>query len=146
VPPGIDWAMLVAFSRGKLEKIRDTPLYRKYAGLLAGKDVVRGNIANDRMFYVLDRFFAGDITDAALIECLSTLQLGKQYAALTEKACSRITVLTEQVLSEADRQRIAVESAANREQGIQSANEICKQHRRDGRFFDELLSPLGESV
>ncbi|GHV55249.1 hypothetical protein AGMMS49579_17620 [Spirochaetia bacterium] len=145
VPPGIDWAMLVAFSRGKLEKIRNTPLYKKYEGLLAGKDAVRGNIANDRMFYVLDRFFAGDITDTALIECLSTLQLGKQYAALTEKACSHITIVTEQVLSEADRQRIEVESTANRERGIQSANEICKQYRRDGQFFDELLAQ-GDSI
>jgi len=43
-------------------------------------------IADDRMFVVLDRFFAGEITDIALIGNLSVLNPGKQYAALTNRA------------------------------------------------------------
>ena len=39
------------------------------------------------MFVVLDRFFKGEITDEALIHSHSALKLGKQYVALTEKAC-----------------------------------------------------------
>jgi hypothetical protein len=97
------------------------------------------------MFYVLDRFFAGDITDTGLIECLSSLQLGKQYAALTQKACSQIAIVEKIPVLEIVRLCMQKTSAKNREIGIQTANEICKQHRRDGRFFDEILSQ-GEVV
>ena len=62
-----------------------------------------GYIANDRMFVVLDRFFNGEITDMALMHSLSALKLGKQYVALTEKACEKIEILDEHRLTEDDR-------------------------------------------
>ena len=77
-----------------------------------------GYIANDRMFVVLDRFFNGEITDLALINSLSALKLGKQYVALTEKACNQIKILDEQHISEEDRESLKMESEANRSKGI----------------------------
>ena len=87
----------------------------------------------------LDRFFNGEITDLALVNSLSALQLGKQYLALTEKACKNITILDEQELSEADRKELKRESETNRLKGIEMAEEICRTYRREGRFFDEIL-------
>jgi transcriptional regulator with XRE-family HTH domain len=142
IPAGIEWAMVIAYSRGKLESIKGAPFYQKYAKMLSSYDIVCGTIANDRMFYVLDRFFAGDITDTGLIECLSSLQLGKQYAALTQKACSQITILEKIPVPEIVRLCMQERGLKNREMGIQNANEICRQHRRDGRFFDEILGGL----
>ena len=101
--------------------------------------MIIGYIANDRMFVVLDRFFNGEITDTALINSLSALKLGKQYAALTEKACKKIKILDEQVLTENDRDKLKQESEANRSKGIAMADEICRKYRREGRFFDEIL-------
>ena len=43
--------------------------------MLENVDVVIGSIANDRMFYVLDNLFLGNITDTALVNSLSALQL-----------------------------------------------------------------------
>ncbi len=101
--------------------------------------MIIGYIANDRMFVVLDRFFNGEITDIALINSLSALKLGKQYAALTEKACRQITILDEQKLSKDDLAVLKQESEANRSKGIAMAEEICRKYRREGRFFDEIL-------
>ena len=56
----IDWAMLVAFYRGRMDKIKGTSFYEKYSTFDSGKDLVIGSIANDRMFYVLDNFFQGN--------------------------------------------------------------------------------------
>ena len=98
-----------------------------------------GYIANDRMFVVLDRFFNGEITDLALINSLSALKLGKQYVALTEKACRQIIVIEEKELSEEEREKLKEQSEANRLKGITLADEICKKYRREGRFFDEIL-------
>ncbi len=139
VEVGIDWALLVAYNRGKMESVKNSSIYNRFANLSEDYDMIAGYIANDRMFVVLDRFFNGEITDLALINSLSALKLGKQYAALTEKACQKIKILDEHELSENDRDKLKKESEANRSKGIEMANEICRKYRREGRFFDEIL-------
>ena len=135
----LDWAMLVAFHRGRMDKIKGTAFYEKYSHIDAGKDLVVGSIANDRMFYVLDNFFMGNITDMALVNSLSALKLGKQYVATTEKACIAVRVEREIPLSMMERRFLQDESEANRQKGIALANDICKNYRREGNFFDEIL-------
>ena len=135
----LDWAMLVAFHRGRMDKIKGTAFYEKYSCMDAGKDLVIGSIANDRMFYVLDNFFMGNITDMALVNSLSALKLGKQYVATTEKACAAVRIEREIPLSMMERRFLQDESEANRQKGIALANDICKNYRREGNFFDEIL-------
>ena len=135
----LDWAMLVAFHRGRMDKIKGTAFYEKYSRMDAGKDLVIGSIANDRMFYVLDNFFMGNITDMALVNSLSALKLGKQYVATTEKACIAVRIEREIPLSMMERRFLQDESEANRQKGIALANDICKNYRREGNFFDEIL-------
>ncbi len=139
VEVGLDWALLVAYHRGKMESVKHSTLYNRFANLSKNCDIIIGYIANDRMFVVLDRFFNGEITDMALINSLSALKLGKQYVALTEKACEKIKILDEQVLTENDRYKLKQESETNRFKGIAKADEICRKYRREGRFFDEIL-------
>ena len=136
---GIDWALLVAYNRGKMESVKGTAIYNRITEMADGCDMLIGFIANDRMFVVLDRFFKGEITDEALIHSLSALKLGKQYVALTTKACKQIKIVEEKALTEADRKALRVESEDHRSRGIALADEICRQYRREGRFFDEIL-------
>lgn len=136
---GLEWALLVAYNRGKMETVKGSAIYNRFAAMKKDYDVISGYIANDRMFVVLDRFFNGDITDLALINSLSALKLGKQYVALTDKACRQIQIVDEQSVSEADRKLLKQISEANRAQGISLAEKICRQYRRTGRFFDEIL-------
>ena len=136
---GIDWALLVAYNRGKTDSVKGTAIYNRIAEMADGCDMLIGFTANDRMFVVLDRFFKGEITDEALIHSLSALKLGKQYVALTEKACKQITIVKGKALTDADRETLRIESEDNRSKGIALADEICRQYRREGRFFDEIL-------
>jgi Predicted transcriptional regulator len=140
VSPDIEWAMLVAFHRGKMDVAVGTELYARYKAMSDGYDIVVGSIANDRMFYVLDNFFLGNITDKALVMSLSALQLGQQYVAITEKACQHIRIETEIQLSYLERVFLRDMSESNRMKGIRLANEICRDYRREGRFFDEILN------
>lgn len=139
VEVGIDWALLVAYNRGKMDSAKGTAIYNRIAEMADGCDMLIGFIANDRMFVVLDRFFKGEITDEALIHSLSALKLGKQYVALTEKACKQIEIVEEKALTDADRETLRTLSEDNRSKGIALAEEICRQYRREGRFFDEIL-------
>lgn len=136
---GIDWALLVAYNRGKMESAKGTVVYNRIAEMANECDMIIGFIANDRMFVVLDRFFNGEITDAALINSLSALKLGKQYVALTERACKQIKIVEEKILSNEERENLKYTSEENRTNGIALANEICLKYRREGLFFDEII-------
>ena len=135
----IKWAMAVAYNRGKMEQIKQTELYHKYRTMMADKDFIIGSIANDRMFYVIDNFFVGNITDEALVKSLSALGLGKQYVAVSQKGCDAVRVEAEITLSYIERLAIKKISEENRLKGVSLANDICKSYRRDGKFFDEIL-------
>ena len=143
VKPDLEWAMLVAYNRGKMDEVRGTSLYEHYAAMSNGYDVVVGSIANDRMFYVLDNFFLGNITDKALVMSLSALQVGKQYVAITEKACKQVKIEAEVELSQLERVFLRDLSESNRVKGVNLANEICRDYRREGQFFDEILREDG---
>ena len=146
VPADIEWAMIVAYHRGRMEKINGTPFYNKYRDLTADKDLIIGSIANDRMFYVIDNFFIGNITDAAIVNSLSALQLGKQYVAVTQKGCDNVRIECEVPLSYLERLVIKDVAEENRARGISLANDICKNYRREGKFFDEILDEAMNEV
>lgn len=139
VPADIDWAMLVAYHRGKMEKINGTPFYNQYRAMTLNKDLIIGSIANDRMFFVIDNFFVGNVTDMALINSLSALQLGNQYVAVSQKGCDAVHIEAEVELSYLERLFMKEVAEENRARGISLANDICKNYRREGMFFDEIL-------
>lgn len=139
IPADIDWAMIVAYNRGRMDRIKGSKFYEKYSAMTSGKDLAIGSIADDRMFFVIDNFFLENITDVALVNSLSALQLGKQYVALTQKACNSIKVEKEIELTFFEKKVLRKVSEGNRQKGIELANEICKSHRREGKFFDEIL-------
>ena len=136
---GMDWAMLIAYYRKELESAKGTPIYEKYAHVADGYDVIIGYIANDRMYTELSRFFNRTLTDVALINCLSALDLGKQYVAVSEKACKQIKVLKEYPLSQLELALLKDMSAERRKEGIALAEEIEIKYRREGKYFDEIL-------
>ena len=136
---GIDWAMLIAYYRKEMESAKGTPIYEKYAHMADGYDVIIGYIANDRMYTELSRFFNRTLTDVALINCLSALDLGKQYVAISEKACKQIKILKEEPLSGLELSLLKDMSAERRKEGIALAEEIEVKYRREGKFFDEIL-------
>lgn len=139
VPADLEWAMIVAYHRGRMEKIKGTPFYSKYQEMAKDKDLIIGSIANDRMFFVIDNFFIGNITDAALINSLSALEIGKQYVAVTRKGCDAVRIEKEIPISYLEKLFMKEVSEANRVKGSSLANDICRNYRREGLFFDEIL-------
>lgn len=135
----MDWAMMIAYYRKQMEKVKGTGIYEKYAHFADGYDVIVGYIADDRMYTELARFFNGTITDTALLKCLSVLDLGKQYVAVTQKACDQIRIVEEHDLHLLERLALQDKSVARRAEGIALADEVVKQYRREGQFFDEIL-------
>ena len=141
----LTWALVVAFNRGKMESLRGSRLHEDLDELQKGKDVIAGLIANDRMFYMLDAFFRGDITDRALVAALSALKLGRQYVAKTPEACARIQIVSCHRLEQVERDQLAQVNEVQRRDGISLAERIRREHRRDnGLYFDEILERFRE--
>ncbi len=136
---GMDWAMLIAYYRKEMEKAKGTAIYEKYAKMAEGYDVIVGYIANDRMYTELSRFFNRTLTDVALINCLSALDIGKQYVAISEKACKQIKIVSEQPVSYLEMAMLKDMSVTRRKEGVALAEEIEVKYRREGKFFDEIL-------
>ena len=136
---GLEWALLIAYYRKEMESAVGTEIYEKYANFASGYDVIIGYIANDRMYTELSRFFNKTLTDTALIRCLSALDLGKQYVAITEEACKQIKILKEESLSQLELAILRDMSVERRKEGIALADEIEVKYRREGKFFDEIL-------
>lgn len=75
--------------------------------------------------------------------CLSALQSGEQYVAITEKACKHVKIETEFELSQLERIFLRDLSESKRVKGVNLANEICIDYCREGQFFDEILRGPG---
>ena len=114
---------------------------KRFIQFTLGHDVITGPIADDCMYYVLDEFFNGRITDHALMLCLSALDLGIQWVAKTQKACDNVVIIGSNYLSEDDRSRMIRISRKNRELGKARADAIIRANRRNpiGKFFDEYV-------
>lgn len=139
VEVGLDWAMLIAYFRGYMNGEEKTSIYEKYSHMADGYDVIVGYIANDRMYQVLTDFFERRITDTALTASLSALKLGKQYVAITQKACNQIQIIEEKSLCRLELLALKDRSEVRRREGISLAERCVIEHRRDGRYFDEIL-------
>jgi len=135
----MDWAMIIAYYRKQMENASGTAIYEKYAHFLDGYDLVIGYIANDRMYTELTNFFEGNITDVALLKCLSALDLGMQYVALTTKACKQMKILSERTIEPLELSVLQDMSAKRRKEGVELADNIVKKYRREGKYFDEIL-------
>lgn len=145
IPADLEWAMIIAYNRGKMESIKGTDVYEKYRHICENKDILIGSIANDRMFFVLDNFFQGNITNLSLIKSLSALQPGRQYVAVTQQGCDAVRIEKEIPISYLEGKFLQDISEENRTKGISMANDICRNYRREGLFFDEIMDQAKEA-
>ncbi|MCI8331133.1 MAG: DUF3990 domain-containing protein [Bacilli bacterium] len=135
----LDWALFIAYNRGKMDSIKNTKIYNYYKSFKKKYDLIIGYIANDKLFMTLDKFFNGEITDQALINCLSALKIGRQYVAISKKACEQIIISKEEIITTEEKIKLKIESEKNRTKAVKTTEKIIKEYRRSGKYFDEIL-------
>ena len=140
--PNEDWALFVAFNRGKLEAYRDKSFYERFRRMRDEADVIFGKIANDKMFTVLNMFFRGLIGVTALVKAMAAINIGNQYCAKTARACAQISIADEKRFSPHECEILKDRCLRQRTRGSLEAERICKQNRREGESFDETLERL----
>ena len=142
--PDLDWALFVAFNRGRMERYAATPFYRRYQEIRETADAIYGKIANDRIYYVLNRFFDRLFTDAVMLESLKALNLGNQFCAVTPRACSAVSIVDSRPVEAAERATLREKAHRQRQLAIERTSDIVTARRREGLFFDEILERLAK--
>ena len=134
-----DWAMFVAYNRGFLEDYRQSDYYGELKRVREESDVIFGRIANDRIFAAMRLFFDGLIGVPALVKCMSVLNVGNQYCAVSREAFSRIAVVSEKRFSPQECELFRARSERQRRRAAAAADEICVSMRREGEGFADLV-------
>ena len=142
---GLDWALFVAFCRGLIpDRFLETPFARRYREIQGGYDLIRGKIANDRIFNTVQAFFRGELTDVALVRSLQALNLGDQVCAKTVAACARVTIVDSRTLSPVECEGLQIKAENQRQAAIRETDRIRVQYRREGAYFDEILERMAK--
>lgn len=143
------WALFVAYNRGAMSGYADTPLFGKLAALADGVDLIRGRIANDRVFQAVQMFFEHTITLETLGEVLKVANLGNQVCAVSERACERIRIVDTHELSAAECAGLRLKSENQRTRARELTDRLIDSRRRmPGVYFDELCEQYrsGEGI
>ena len=142
---GLDWAYFVLYNRGRLESVKRSNFYRKYAIMGEGKDFIVGPIADDNMARVIAAFTNNQITDKALLASLKSIDYGTQFVAKTSKACSVVKILSEKAMEDDEVFPLLAQNAELRQEGAFAAEQMIRKYRREGKFFDEILESIQSS-
>lgn len=140
----IEWSMFIAYNRGVLQPQTYPELKSLFAkfSYINSRDAIIGLIADDRLYYVLDRFFDDALALEGLVECLKLLKLGQQVVLKTEKACLLSQVTSQCVLTDLECQKLIMERKQSLSQVESLVMSIHRKHLR-GTYFSQLLKEWG---
>lgn len=135
----LDWILAIAINRGKLERYKDTSLYKRIVNTINDCDVIIAPIADNRMFTIIDDFVNFTITTEQAMHAIKDLSLGKQIIFKTRKALTHIKIL-ERLYVTKDEKKHAL---AGKIQKIQDASNYIVQeyekHIRQGKYIKEVF-------
>lgn len=134
-----DWLHTVLACRKRVKEFSDLDIAKEALSRLKEYDLVIGPIADDQMNEAMKAFTNGALTDEGLKYCLQKVQYGDQYVALTDFACSKIEVISEQEMFDREIDDIRKYNKRKLEESRNTVDVAIRQYRRVGNFLDEII-------
>ena len=100
----IEWMSYILYSRGYYQSLSSNQL-RKIKELdseLPSYDILKGEIADDRLFQMINLLKIGNINAKQFIICISSMRLGTQYKLQSNKAIEQCKFKSCRVLTDVD--------------------------------------------
>lgn len=139
-----DWVYFVLYNRGKLEDMRGTAFYEKYAHLSDGKDFIIGPIADDVYGRCVDDFCEGRITDWTFKQMIDCFDYGTQIVAKSQKACDCLECISERAMTKDERKNIYEQRKMSKKERfkyyIEKVAELNKE--RKGEYISEIKARI----
>lgn len=133
------WIDIILANRRKVPDFNKLEYSKKLIALCNNYDIIIGPIADDSMTKVMNYFRQNLITDKVLCECVKTVNLGTQYVAKNDFACSKIEILNCKEVTE----DMAIE--AKEYENIKRINsksiikDLVRNHRTEGLYLDQII-------
>lgn len=133
------WVYTVLACRKKVKEFSDLIIAQTILECLNNYDIAIGPIADDQMNEAMNAFTNGALTDAGLKYCLQKVKYGDQFVALTNFACSKIEIITEERITEEEKTEIRRFNAQKLKESRNTVNDARYQYRRIGYYIDEII-------
>ena len=134
-----EWMLAVAYYRGTLDKYKDTHLIKEIINKIEAVDYLIAPIADNRMFSIIDRFIAGEISDEQCIHSLDATNLGKQYVFLTTKATSQIKIFERCYICKKERDNNKIKRSDDLAFSDNKVKKAMINYRGKGKYIEELF-------
>lgn len=140
---GAAWLSFICWNRQWFSEKAEKCLSRIFSPLLE-RDVIIGEIADDRMQQALAEFREQNITDAGLSACLKAARLGTQYVLKTERACDALKTIRKINLSPEERKKILNRAFSRYNENMRILRETKIKQIRRGLYFTEIQEAIEE--
>ena len=136
----IEWMILVAYFRGKIDEYRGSKALKKALKRIEGVDLIIAPIADNTMYSIINEFIEGSITDEQCINCLSANRLGKQYVFLNDAVMdNHLKPLRQAYLCEEEKRYYETEKIEETSIGKTKVILAKRQFAGVGKYIEELL-------
>ena len=135
----LEWMLLIAINRGKLEKYNNSSLYKQIIKKYSEFDVIIAPIADNRMFTTIEDFARSAITSEQAIHALKDLSLGKQIVFKSQKALRNISILERLFVSKAEKEIAKKEKIQKILDSDNYINDAYEKYIRQGQYIGEIF-------
>lgn len=134
----LEWMLAICHYRKTLAAYDHSELIQKVVSEVEAADLVIAPIADNRMFYIMSLFAAGDINADVALHSLSASRLGAQYIVKTEKALHALEPIEKYYLCSQEKMDCQ-EKQKQRAGEIDTKLKLARREYKTGLFVEELL-------
>lgn len=134
----LEWMLAICYYRGTLNEYSSSNIVQNIIAKINEADVIIAPIADNKMFYVMSLFAAGDINVNVAIHSLSASKLGKQFVFKTEKSLTKLIPIEKYYLCQKEKSD-CYQRMIQRSNEIETKLKYSKREFKDGLYIEELL-------
>ena len=134
----LEWMLAICYFRGYIKDYENNDLIRKIVDRINNSDMVIAPIADNRMFYIMNQFANGDITENVAIHSLSASSLGNQYILKTDNAINNLKAIEKYYVSQSEK-AFYIKQLNQRTEMIETKLKLAKREFKDGLYIEEIL-------
>ena len=136
----LDWLILVAYNRGRLEKYKNSNFLKKILEKAKNADLIIAPIADNSMYAIINEFLNGTITDEQCINAVSANRLGKQYVFLNDDIISQnLEILEKCYLCTNEKKEYNSKKLMENNVGKQKVIMAKRKYAGKGKYIEELF-------
>lgn len=131
------WMIIVAYSRGLLNNYLNKETVQSALKEIEGVDLIISPIADNRMYTLISRFSAGELTDMQTLASLAATNLGEQYAFKTKKALSHLEFLQEMYVPQNEKRELLERRDKLHSSSLDKSRLAQRENLGIGRYIDQ---------